>query len=115
LICALVRHFVARGEQVAAIKHTHHDVNVRRAGDTGRFLEAGAMPVILAGKSDAIVFHADSCERVTFGEPEELLVHAGGVSRILVEGFKEFGKWRRIDATRVRDVDEAIALVDRID
>jgi len=115
MICALVRYFVARGQRVAAIKHTHHDVNERRAGDTGRFLDAGAMPVILAGERAAIVFRAESCEHISFDDPEDLLAHTAGVPTVLVEGFKDFGKWARIDATRVRDVDEAIALLDRID
>ena len=100
---------------MAAIKHTHHDVNERREGDTGMFLDAGALPVILAGDGAAIVFHADSWERVAFHDPEDLLSHTAGVATVLIEGFKHYDKWARIDATRIRGVDEAITLLDRID
>ena len=100
---------------MAAIKHTHHDVNERRAGDTGKFLDAGAMPVILAGDRAAVVFREESLEHISFDDPEELLAHTDGAATVLVEGFKDFGKWPRIDATRVRDIDAAVTLLDRID
>lgn len=112
LIEQLIPRLVARNDAVAAIKHTHHELNVARAGDTGRFLDAGALPVILAGAGEAIVFAPDP-ERVTFTAPHELLRHCP-VDVVLVEGFKSFGGWPRIDASNVLTVEAALALVDRI-
>ena len=112
LIEQLIPRLVARNESVAAIKHTHHEVNDSRAGDTGRFLEAGALPVILAGAGEAIVFAPDP-RRVTFASPHELLRHCA-VDIVLVEGFKSFDGWPRIDAKSVATVEDALTLVDRI-
>jgi molybdopterin-guanine dinucleotide biosynthesis protein B len=97
LICALVRRFVASGARVAAIKHTHHDLNEGRGGDTGQFLDAGAEPVILAGNDEAVVFTRTGITRVPFSDPRELLPEADFV---LVEGFKHYKGWLRIGVYR---------------
>ena len=99
---------------MAAIKHTHHALNARREGDTGKFLEAGALPAILAGSGEAIVFDAHAPQRVTFNQPADLLDHVTDASIVFVEGFKTFTGWPRIDAERVRTVEEALGLLDRI-
>ena len=112
LIEQLIPRLVARNDTVAAIKHTHHELNLDRAGDTGRFLDAGAVPVILAGEGEAVVF-APEARRVSFQSPIELLRHCA-VDIVLVEGFKGFDGWTRIDVRGVGSVEDALALVDRI-
>jgi molybdopterin-guanine dinucleotide biosynthesis protein B len=88
---------VKRGERVAAIKHTHHPLNDRDEGDTARFRAAGAHPVILAGDGEAVVF-ATNATRITYADPLELLTHVGDAEVVLVEGFKSFNGWPRIDS-----------------
>jgi molybdopterin-guanine dinucleotide biosynthesis protein len=127
-----------RGTRVAAIKHTHHalpprvaqtflsappDENVwatpdrvdeaRAIPDTTRFLNAGAHPVILAGDGEAIVF-ADDATRVTYRDPCELLAHVANAEVVLIEGFKSYDGWPRIDAGAVT-AEDAMAILDRID
>ena len=95
LLVALIKHCVARGERVAAIKHTHHEINDRNEGDTARFLEAGASQVILTNDREAIQWGT-----------------AASVDVVLIEGFKSYHGWPRIDAPM--DVTEAITILDRI-
>lgn len=106
LICALVRHFVARGERVAAVKHTHHSLNDERTGDTGRFLDAGAEPVILAGDGDAVLFAPGGTKRLRFTDPGELLSHLDDADLVLIEGFKNYDGWPRF---AVCSFEEAVA------
>src|SRR5437667_12843572 len=81
LITALIARFVSDGCRVAAIKHTHHLINEERRGDTQRFLDAGAMPVIFAGDGQAVIFRESGSERIVFEKPRELLDHlAAGVA-----------------------------------
>lgn len=96
LIVALVRLFTARGERVGAIKHTHHALNAERIGDTAAFLDAGAAEAILAGDGEAIV----RGERVRYAAPPELLAYLPSCDIVLVEGFKRFEGWPRIDVVR---------------
>lgn len=113
LIVELIRLFVARGQSVGAIKHTHHPLNGERAGDTARFLDAGASLVMLAGDGEAII----GGERVRYDEPPQLLAHfAGACDVVLVEGFKRFGGWPRIDvrSDERSDAAEVAAILDRI-
>lgn len=111
LICGLIRHFVTRGQRVAAIKHTHHPLTTERRGDTEAFLLAGATTAILAGDGEAIRF--DNGHRVRFETPRDL-VHGLDADLVLVEGFKHYEGWPRIDATKTRTLDEALAVLDRI-
>jgi len=108
LIVELIARLVARGKRVAAIKHTHHALNDRNEGDTARFRHAGADPVMLAGDGEAIVDGA----RVPYGDPRELLAHAGGADVVLIEGFKSYNGWPRIEAPA--SADDAMAILDRI-
>ena len=111
LICGLIRHFVTQGRTVAAIKHTHHPLNNERRGDTEAFLRAGATAAILAGDREAIRF--DGGERLRYDSPDELL-RGLDADLVLVEGFKHFEGWPRIDAARTRTVEEALAVLDTI-
>jgi molybdopterin-guanine dinucleotide biosynthesis adapter protein len=99
LLVALIRHFVTERRSVGAIKHTHHELSAVNRGDTAAFVEAGAHPVILAGNREAIVFGVG---RVEFDSPADLLVHFD-TDLVLIEGFKEFDGWPRIEAMSFRD------------
>lgn len=116
LICALIRRFVAGGESVAAIKHSHHPLNEERRGDTAAFAAAGAQPVIFAGDGEAIVFDSTVTRRVTFRSPRDLLAHVASSDVVLIEGFKTFGDWPRVelDSTRPIEVDDAVEILGRI-
>jgi molybdopterin-guanine dinucleotide biosynthesis adapter protein len=86
-IVELIRENIAAGRTVGAIKHTHHPLNEENRGDTAKFLEAGARPVILAGDGEAVVFDGAATHRATYAEPRELLVHFS-TDLVVVEGFK---------------------------
>lgn len=115
-IAGLIRLLTARGERVAAIKHTHHPLNEERRGDTAVFAEAGAMPVLLAGDGEAVVFESSVARRVAFHSPRDLLAHCGDATIVLVEGFKSFDGWPRIDvdAETASAPEELASIVDRI-
>src|SRR5258706_15513133 len=91
----LIRVAVAEGRTAGAIKHTHHPLNEEERGDTARFLAAGALPVILAGNGEAVIFGGApggrGTRRVAYGEPGELLEHFQ-TDLVVVEGFKSFDK-----------------------
>lgn len=112
LIGELIRRFVARGERVAAIKHTHHPLNEESRGDTAVFLDAGAMPVILAGDREAVLFSAAPPRRVSYDSPSELLRECDEGHIVLVEGFKSFDGWPRLEPAG--DVEEVLMNLDRI-
>lgn len=90
----LIRHCLAAGRSVGAIKHTHHPINSERRGDTLRFLEAGADPVILAGDGRAAVFSSRSAdvELIDFTSPDVLAARFT-TDVVLVEGFKGVSSW----------------------
>lgn len=88
LIAQVIRELVANGARVAAIKHTHHaiaqtGVSVPHRGDTAIFENAGADPVLLAGNVD---------------DPRDLLAGLD-VDYVLIEGFKSYHGWPRIEVT----------------
>ena len=114
-IVALIREHIARGERAGAIKHTHHPLNEENRGDTARFREAGAEPVILAGDGEAVIFRASGTTRVKYGRPRDLLEHFDP-DVVLVEGFKELGDWPKISisADARPTLDELAANLDRI-
>jgi molybdopterin-guanine dinucleotide biosynthesis protein B len=112
LITELIRRLVARGERVAAIKHTHHPLVTENRGDTAMFLAAGAMPAILARDNEAIVFTGTSSQRVSYQSPGDLPALCGDVDFVLVEGFKTFDGWARFDVQR--DVEDVLVNLDRI-
>lgn len=113
LLTALIQYFVARGNRVGAIKHTHHPLNERVRGDTARMAAAGGEPVILAGDGEAVVFRGAMAERIRYADPEELLSILG-TDIAFIEGFKSLERWPRIelDGRRRITVGEALALLD---
>jgi molybdopterin-guanine dinucleotide biosynthesis protein MobB len=116
LIVALIRRFVAAGERVGAIKHTHHVLNEERRGDTGAFLEAGAEPVVFAGNGEAVVFRHNGVARARYVDERELLQFFGDDDVVLVEGFKSSVVWTKVElgSDRRLSVDDAAAILDRI-
>lgn len=115
LLVELVAHLVARGERVAAIKHTHHEVGEEARGDTARLRAAGADPVLLAGEGEAVVFSNDAPRRISFANPEELL-DAIDADLVLVEGFKGYDGWPRIELREAerRTPDDVLSILDKI-
>ena len=116
LIVALIRRFVAAGERVGAIKHTHHVLNEERRGDTGAFLDAGAEPVVFAGNGEAVVFRHNGVARAHYTEERELLQFFGGDDVVLIEGFKSSEAWPKVElgSERRMSADDAAAILDRI-
>jgi molybdopterin-guanine dinucleotide biosynthesis protein B len=115
LIVALIHYYRAEGKRVGAIKHTHHVLNEEHRGDTGRFRDAGAEPVVLAGRDEAVIFSDVGITRVTYDVPRELLRHFN-CDIVLVEGFKERGEWPSvtISADARPNVEEMRMNLDRI-
>ena len=111
LISGLIRHFLAEGQRVAAIKHTHHPLNLERRGDTAVFEDAGAEPVIFARDGEAI----HDGKRIRFNSPGELLDRIDA-DIVLIEGFKQVDTWPRIelDSAARLSVQDAVAILDRI-
>ena len=110
LLVALIRHFVGRGERVAAIKHTHHWGNLEGCGGTVELKAAGADPVILAGNREAVVFTRHDARTIVFDAPSDLLAHLDA-DMVLVEGFKNFDGWPHISPL---DFEDALANLSRI-
>jgi len=100
LVVGLIRHFAGRGERVAAIKHTHHPLNLERRGDTAAFEAAGADPVILAGNREAVVFTRADARTIVFDAPDDLLAYIDA-DLVFVEGFKDFDGWPRISPLKL--------------
>lgn len=115
LIVQLIRRYTEGGKRVGAIKHTHHPLNEEHRGDTGRFLDAGAEPVILAGAGEAVIFRRTGPSRVTYERPRDLLGHFD-TDVVLVEGFKELGEWPKVQISREArpTVEELAAKLDTI-
>ena len=110
----LIRRYVGEGRRVAAMKHTHHKLNDERRGDTERFAEAGADPVVFADSTRAVIFRGGATpEWRTYESPQELVPEA---DIVLVEGFKQHGPWPQvvIDAEQRPTVDELAGILDRI-
>lgn len=95
LAVALVRHFSARGERVAYVKHTHHAVGeLTDGGDSRLALEAGAAVVLVADEDEAVRWDSEGGK----GAPESYddpaaLVAAIDADRIFVEGWKDLRLW----------------------
>jgi molybdopterin-guanine dinucleotide biosynthesis protein B len=115
MIVALIGSYLAEGKRVGAIKHTHHPMNEEHRGDTGRFRDAGANPVILAGHNEGVIFSDLGIERTAYTKPSDLLRHFD-CDVVLVEGFKELGDWPKvtISAGARPTVEEMRTNLDRI-
>jgi molybdopterin-guanine dinucleotide biosynthesis protein MobB len=87
-------------------------LNEENRGDTSRFRAAGADPVILAGADEAVVFAATT-HRVKYSDPLELLMLLP-TDIILIEGFKTYGDWPKLDVDRALTAEGAAAILDRI-
>ena len=83
LMADVIRELVASGARVAAIKHTHHELNDEKRGDTLTFENAGAQPVLLVGD---------------VADPRDLL-QGLDVDYVLIEGFKSYRGWPRIEVS----------------
>ncbi len=114
-IVSLIRHFTAQGKRVGAIKHTHHPLNEEDRGNTAAFRRAGAEPVILAGRGEAVIFSGSATRRVTFDDANELLDRLG-TEIVLVEGFRSIAAWPQVelDKSRYFSLPELLDIVDRI-
>ena len=114
-VAQLIAHYVQSGLRVGAIKHTHHTLNEENRGDTARFREAGAEPVMLAGANEAVIFRNEGTTRVAFKDPRELTRHFD-CDVLLIEGFKELDAWPRvtISAEARPTLDELVSYLDRI-
>lgn len=96
LICRLIEQFRSRGITTGAIKHTHHPLVASADGDTGRFLEAGAVEAVLAGEGEALHFRAGMRPEIfSWSQPSDLPERVD-VPLIFIEGFKSAGTWPRI-------------------
>jgi phosphoglycolate phosphatase len=93
LILRLLDFFREKGEDVAVIKHTHHPANTERRGDTGRFLDAGALETVLASEN-GVAAHS-SGEIFAWSDPRALIGRVRA-RRILLEGFRTSGPWPSI-------------------
>ena len=114
LLVQLIERYVAQGHRVAAIKHTHHKLNDERRGDTERFVQAGADPVVFADPHRAVVFKRGAKPQWrTYETPLDLVPDA---DIVLVEGFKQHGPWPQvtIEAEHRPSVDELAGILDRI-
>ena len=85
LICRLVPWFKAQGLEVAVLKHTHKQYLGEARKDTGRFAQAGARLVDLAGPGGLQITRYSSAD-----PPLEtvLAALAPEADLILVEGYK---------------------------
>lgn len=95
LLIELIRHYLREGISTATIKHGHHEPHPG-SGDTGRFLEAGAVQAIYAAGDRFWIFNSNrGSEEGRFLSPDELpgLISA---DRILIEGFKHHTSWPRM-------------------
>ena len=92
----LIRHYVAHGRSVSAIKHTHHELNTDDRGDTSRFRRAGAKPVILAGLQRAVIFGGEQPHVVEYDTATDLVARCN-TEIVFVEGFASIDRWPRIE------------------
>ena len=113
-IAGLIRHFIAAGLSVGAIKHTHHALNEEHRGDSATFRDAGADPVVLAGDGTAVVFSRSGTRRARFSRPADLL-SLFAVDVVLIEGFKAESAWLQIgiDAQNRPSTAELAALLEQ--
>ena len=116
LIAALIQRYIAEGQRVAVIKHTHHELNTEHRGDTARFVDSGAEPVFLANAQRAVVFHRTGEAEWTDFPSLDDLVSSIDADILLIEGLKTHHAWPRIpiEAERRPTVDELARILDRI-
>ena len=85
LICRLLGWFQAQGQEVAVLKHSHH-LNLGDTGkDTGRYRQAGALNVALAGPGVIQITRSLPADPTA---EQVLSAWAPDADLILVEGYK---------------------------
>lgn len=85
LICRLLSWFQAQGRKVAVLKHSHH-LNLGDTGkDTGRYRQAGALNVALAGPGVLQITRSLAADPTV---DQVLAAWAPDADLILVEGYK---------------------------
>lgn len=97
LLERLLPRLCAAGLRVAAVKRTHHDVDLDPPGkDSRRLRDAGAAPVALAGPVRTTVFlptpRGDGTARLV-----RLLASRARLDLVLVEGGASLPRWKRIE------------------
>jgi molybdopterin-guanine dinucleotide biosynthesis protein MobB len=103
LLMELIQGLVRRGVKVAAVKHTHEDVETDTAGkDTWRFAQAGAEAAALLTPKRATLFYELGAEAAV----ERLRDWFGPLDIVLLEGLKS-GPFPKIAVFR-RGVSEPI-------
>jgi molybdopterin-guanine dinucleotide biosynthesis protein B len=116
-LISLVAMLSTRGERVAVIKHTHHEPSTRKPrGDTERFLEAGAVRAVLAGRNEAIVMERSGTAVLRHFRSAAEIPGWLDADRVLVEGFKSLELCPRIlvergDVERIRPVPSVVAVI----
>lgn len=103
LILRVIEKFVAEGQRVGCIKHTHHPLNEEDRGDTGRMRKAGAERVILANSGEAVIFEDGGTRRTSYDEPRELLAHFD-CDLVLIEGWKGYDGWPNHSVDEAREL-----------
>lgn len=118
LAVALVRHFAARGERVAYVKHTHHAVGaLGDEGDTHLARLAGASVVVAADEEDSVEWNAGG--QMSAPEPYDdpaILVGSIDADLVVVEGWKDLRLWpvilvERAGIERLRPAPAIVAVV----
>ncbi len=90
LVEKLVAHFVARGLNVATVKHAHHEFDIDHQGtDSFRHRKAGAREVAIVSARRWALMHELEAE----GEPPlaEVLARLSPCDLVIVEGYKRGG------------------------
>ncbi|MDI9349728.1 MAG: molybdopterin-guanine dinucleotide biosynthesis protein B [Candidatus Symbiobacter sp.] len=78
-----------RGLIVAAIKHTHHTVDLDQPGkDSYRLRQAGASEVILAGRERFALLHENRAAATEPPSLTSLVARLAAADLVLVEGFR---------------------------
>ncbi|MFO8057062.1 MAG: molybdopterin-guanine dinucleotide biosynthesis protein B [bacterium] len=87
LLISLIKELRNRGYQVAAIKHTYHQVDIDRPGkDSHKMFQAGARAVGLASKNQLAAYMETDEQQ----DPRDIAVKMfPRVDLVLVEGFKD--------------------------
>lgn len=88
LIEKLIPVLTKRGYRIGTIKHTHHAVDIDRAGkDSARHRSAGAETVMLASPGQVAMFKATASEAL-----DELIRYFDDVDLLITEGYKRENK-----------------------
>ena len=86
LIEKLIPEFKGRGYKIAAMKHTHHEIDVDKPGkDSWRYAQAGSDAVVISSpKKTVYIEHVDRNSSLD----ELLQLISSDFDMIIVEGFK---------------------------